>query len=202
MDLKSTYNKIAEDWALAHNEDSWWVGGTDKLISFLKPKATVLDVGCGSGVKSKYLASAGLDVTGIDFSDKMIEIAKEHVPEAEFEVVDIYKLAAYPRTFDCIFAQAVLLHIPKKDIKEILKSIYSKINPNGLLYIAVKKVKEDNIEEKVIKESDYGYDYERFFSFFTVAELKELIADLNMKIIWENDMGLGSPWIQIIAQKI
>lgn len=54
---KQTYNKIAEDWHRHHSSDDWWVAGTDHLISLLPVGATALDVGCGSGVKSKYLVN-------------------------------------------------------------------------------------------------------------------------------------------------
>ncbi len=76
MDLKDTYNKIAEDWHKDHTQDDWWVDGTLKFISLVGVGKEVLDVGCGAGTKSKFLKENGLSVTGIDFSEKMIEIAK------------------------------------------------------------------------------------------------------------------------------
>ena len=42
----------------------------------------VLDVGCGGGILSESLASAGADVTGIDQGDKVIKIAKLHANES------------------------------------------------------------------------------------------------------------------------
>ena len=82
--LKSTYNHIAEDWHKDHKEDTWWVEGTDKFVSFLKYNSLVLDVGCGAGVKSNYLINKGLKIVGLDFSEKMIEIAKREVPKVGF----------------------------------------------------------------------------------------------------------------------
>src|SRR4051812_43183114 len=115
---KVTYNKIAKDWHEDHSNDTWWMEGTDKLLSLLPPKATVLDIGCGAGTKSKYISEKSFDVTGIDFSENMIEIAKRRVPNVNFEVFDIYDLDSYSKSFDCIFAQAVILHIPKNKVME------------------------------------------------------------------------------------
>ena len=102
--LKSTYNRIAEDWFRDHQEDTWWINGTEKFISLLKTDSSVLDVGCGAGVKSKYLVNKGLKVTGIDLSDKMIEIAKREVPQAKFKVADIIEPLGLGEKFDGIFA--------------------------------------------------------------------------------------------------
>src|SRR3989344_5666981 len=120
-DLKSTYNNIAEDWVKDHLRDTWWQEGTDAFLSFLPPQSAVLDVGCGGGIKSKYIADKGFQVTGIDFSEKMIEIAKREFPQTDFEVVDIYHLDQYQKMFDAVFAQAVLLHVPKFQALEVLR---------------------------------------------------------------------------------
>lgn len=153
-DLKSTYNRIAQDWFKDHQDDTWWVNGTDKFISFLKPRSVVLDIGCGAGVKSKYLIMKGLKVVGIDLSEKMIEIARKEVPDAEFLVADISESLKFDKKFDSIFAQAVLIHTPKKDIKKVLANIVNSLNPRGYLYIAVKELREGQNEEQIIKESD------------------------------------------------
>ncbi len=97
MDLKSTYNKIAEDWVKDHNKDDWWQEGTDTFLSLLPVGASLLDVGCGGGVKTKYISNKGYKVSGIDFSEKMIEIAKRELPELSFDVVDVYELDEYKK---------------------------------------------------------------------------------------------------------
>ncbi len=202
MDLKSTYNKIAEDWFKDHKEDTWWVEGTGKFLSMLPEKSTILDVGCGAGVKSRYLAGKGFKITGIDFSEKMIEIAKRESPDIDFDVVDIYELDNYGKAFNAVFAQAVLLHIPKAKIQKIIKSLKNKIKPGGLLYLAVKEVKSDKLEEKIERENDYGYDYERFFSFFTLPEIERYLKGLDLEIVWKTVANSGKTnWIQVVARK-
>lgn len=146
-DLKSTYNRIAEDWFKDHQNDTWLVEGTDKFASFLKSGSLVLDVGCGAGVKTSYLKKKGLKVVGIDFSEKMIEIAKQMMPNTKFLVADITEPLEIDERFDGIFAQAVLLHIYKKNVKLVLANLVNLLKPKGYLYIAVKGVKEGQREE-------------------------------------------------------
>lgn len=202
MDLKTTYNTIAEDWVKDHHNDTWWQEGTEKFLANLSQGATILDVGCGAGVKSSYLASKGFTVTGIDFSEKMIEIAQREHPHIPFEVLDIYEIDTYPKTFDGIFVQAVLLHIPKNKIREVLAKLKDRINPQGFLYIAVKGMRDDGVEEIIKKENDYGYEYERFFSFYTIPELEKYLEELDMGIVWETTATSGkATWLQIIGRK-
>lgn len=201
MSLRETYNRIAEDWFKDHHTDTWWQEGTEFFISKLNSGATILDVGCGAGVKSRYLKDKGFNVFGIDFSDKFIDIAKRESPDISFQVVDIFDIDKLGQTFDALFVQAVLLHIPKSKIKEVLGNLKNKINPNGLLYIAVKGIREDGIEQEVKTENDYGYEYERFFSYYTLPELEGYLKELNFQIVWQKDNLVGKTnWLQIIGR--
>lgn len=203
MDLKETYNRIAEDWANDHHDDSWWHEGAEHFLSLLPKGASILDLGCGAGVKSRYMADKGFNVTGTDFSEKMIGLAKQKSPKINFEVLDIYDIGSYTKTFDAIFAQAVLLHIPKKRIEEVLKNLSDKLHPGGLLYITVKAVRDDGIEEKINVDNDYGYEYKRFFSYFSLDELRKHLTDVGMKVVWDktNTPAGRAIWLQIIGKK-
>ncbi|MDR3581867.1 MAG: class I SAM-dependent methyltransferase [Candidatus Pacebacteria bacterium] len=201
MDLKSTYDRIARDWNNDHTNDDWWVEGVAKFTSLLDPGATVLDVGCGSGVKSEILQGKGMKVTGIDFSEGMLEIAKRRVPNGNFLSFDLYDLSGLTEKFDAIFAQAVLLHIPKKDVGGIIHSLKGKLNTGGYFYIAVKERRDGEGEEELVKENDYGYDYERFFSYFTAEEMRKFLLDEGLEIVYEIVTHSGRRnWIQLIGK--
>lgn len=207
MDLKDTYNTIAQDWHKDHQTDDWWVGGTDKFIECVSLNGLVLDVGCGGGTKSKYLISKGLKVVGVDIAEKMIEIAKQEVPQGTFYTMDLGEVDALEEMFDGIFMQAVLLHIQKKEALKILKKMASKLKAGGCLYIAVKEKIEGGIDEETKVDNDYGYEYERFFSYYTIAELKEYFSNLGLETIFtENNppsrSGRASNWISIIGKKV
>jgi len=201
-DLKDTYNKIAKDWNGDHIIDTWWFSGTDKFLSLLPKEASILDVGCAGGFKTNYIKEKGFNVEGIDFSEEMIKDAQERFKGINFEVRNVYDLDKINKTYDGIFSQAVLLHIPKKDILEILEKIKSKLNKGGFAYIAVKEKKDGGVEEEIKKENDYGYEYERFFSYFSLDELKNYFKELNMEVVYEKIESSGrANWINIIGKK-
>lgn len=202
MSLKDTYDKIAENWHKDHQKDAWWIEGVEKFISLLQPGSLILDIGCGGGVKDRYLIDKGLKVLGIDFSEKMVEIARREVVGGEFLTMDLKNVHKIKQEFFGIFMQAVLLHIPKRELRGILRRILKKIKNGGYLYIAVKEKKPGGPEEEIKLEYDYGYSYKRFFSYFTPEEIEKHLSDLKMKIVFKivKSSG-GSRWIQIIAQK-
>lgn len=203
MDLKNTYNKIAEDWHADHQQDDWWIEGTNTFISMLSSGAGVLDVGCGGGFKSGYLQQRGLRVTGVDFSEKLIAIAKREVSGPEFLVADMRDLSCLgSRRFDGVFAQASLLHIPKGEVTAVLAGLHALIKPDGLLYIAVKGTRPGGLEEEIKEENDYGYPYQRFFSYFEMEELEKHFESLGLEVVYKNTNPVGrTEWLQIIGRK-
>jgi hypothetical protein len=104
--------------------------------------------------------------------------------------------------FDGIFMQAVLLHIPKKEVADDLRKVTEKLKKGGYLYIAVKEKKPHGEEEEIKIESDYSYSYERFFSYFTVDEIELYLHNLGLEIVFSKvDSSGNTNWIQVIARK-
>ena len=85
--------------------------GTEQEVGFLvealglQPGMRVLDVGCGPGRHAHAMAERGIEVHGIDISERFVELAREHAPSgATFERVDARALP-----FDTEFDAAICL---------------------------------------------------------------------------------------------
>ncbi len=202
--LAQTYDRIAEEWHRDHQSDDWWVTGTNEFLARLSPGAEILDVGCGSGVKAAYLCAHGFQVTGIDISEGLLAIARRESPGSTFKKLSMTELDTLENHFDAVFAQASLLHIPRKDASSVVKGMVEKVMQNGLVYLAVKETRPDKPEEGIVKEYDYGYEYERFFSYFTMNELESYLRDAGAAVVWKsrNPSPSGKTvWLQIIGKK-
>lgn len=112
---------------------------------------SVLDIGCGDGKVTAYLAghlSSG-KIIGIDFSDNMILFANRQFVSAglsniTFAVGDISQVA-YQEEFDEVVSFFCLHWL--KDQKNALERIYSSLKPNGKVLLTVpSKEKEDFLE--------------------------------------------------------
>ena len=86
----------------------------------LFPGAKVLDAGCGPGFVAASAKLLGADVEGIDFSEGMVEQAKDRFPDINFAVADVEDLPARDETFDAVLSNIVLFHVtdPEKAMSE------------------------------------------------------------------------------------
>jgi len=202
MDLKETYNLMADEWTDGHY-GSWGQESINKFVALFLSGSEILDLGCGSGIRSKVLSDAGLKVLGIDFAEKMIVNAGEKVPNAEFKVLDIREIQFLKKKFDGVFAMAILLHFTKKEIPDLLNNIMSIINDGGYLYLTLKEQKGKEKDEKIIRKDVNGIEMSRFFSLFKLGEIKRELEKINMEIVYEEILKMRSRnWIILIARKI
>ncbi len=63
---------------------------------------TVLDIGCGSGIYCEMAAKRGAQVSGLDASETLIEIARQRVPDGDFRTGEMEELPYAERTFDVV----------------------------------------------------------------------------------------------------
>lgn len=106
------YDRHAEAWAMARGEalviERAWL---DRFLALLPAGGRVLDLGCGPGVPiARYLAAAGLMVTAVDSSPRMIGMCRNNVPAAECLVADMRGLVL-GRRFDGILAWDSFFHL-------------------------------------------------------------------------------------------
>jgi hypothetical protein len=83
-----------------------------------------------------------------------------------------------------------------------MSSIASILNPRGTCYISVKEKREGESDEVVATEDDYGYEYSRFFSYFTADELRAYLEGAGMRVVFEAITTAGKTnWLVFVAQK-
>lgn len=201
-DTRDTYNRIALDWHNDHMQDTWSIDATESFSKLLPSGSRVLDVGCAGGLKSRVLVKNGLHVVGIDTSEVFIEIAKREVPEGDFRVMDMRDMSSLDGEFDGIFILASLLHIPKSDVHRVLAGLMKKLKIGGYVYVAVKERRPDQPEEEIVVENDYGYHYERFFSFYTIPELQADFEAVGLDVQSIKNIPFGKTnWIHVVGLK-
>ena len=105
----------------------------DKPLKNLK----ILDIGCGGGLLSEPMCRLGADVTGIDASEKNIQVAKLH---AKKNNLNIKYLSTSPENFktrvkfDVILNMEIIEHV--EDVNFFLKSCSSLLRKDGIMFVA------------------------------------------------------------------
>ena len=110
-----------------------WARRVKMLSGHLRPRMSVLELGCGTGYFTRELSRSGADVVAIDVSPELLEIAKANcsAPNVRYEIQNAYALN-YPRAvFDSVVGSSVLHHL---EIEEALREIYRVLKPSGTIY--------------------------------------------------------------------
>jgi len=126
-----------------------WYGGIfmelqedmPKILKLFKKKSVrrVLDLGCGSGRHTVYLAKHGFEVYGIDIAPKGIKMTKDWLGKdrlkAKLTIGDIYKKLPYEDNFfDAIISTQTLHHNRIEEIRKLIREIERILKPKGLLF--------------------------------------------------------------------
>lgn len=96
--------------------------------------ARVADVGCGGGILSEALAHAGAEVTAIDLSTQVLQVAREHARSAGLDI-DYREQAAedlaaeLPGSFDLVCCMEMLEHVPAPE--SVISACAQLLRPGG-----------------------------------------------------------------------
>ena len=115
-----------------------------KIVKIFKKKSIkkVLDLGCGSGRHTVYLAKNGFDVYGFDIAPVGIEMTKDWLKqeglEAKLKSGSIFEKLPYKNNFfDGIVSTSTINHAKIEDIRKLIKEIERILKPGGLIFMTV-----------------------------------------------------------------
>ncbi len=102
------------------------------LAARLPAGAQVLDLGCGAGRPNAALLAQRFAVTGVDVSERQLELAREAVPGATFLRADIAELELPAGAFDAVVALYSVAHVPRERHGPLYARIAEWLRPGGL----------------------------------------------------------------------
>lgn len=166
---KAIWNQNAEFWDNAMGDES-----NDFHREVVRPKAMellnpnpadyVLDIACGNGNFSAYLAAKGVPVVAFDYSEKMIELAKKrqarYADKIEFCVADATNrksLMALKRSRPFTKAVSNMAVMDITDIKPLFMAVYELLAADGIFVFATQHPCFVTLTEKYMTQHSY-YD--------------------------------------------
>ena len=99
----------------------------------------VVEVGCGPGHVTAYLAEAGADATGIDLSPGMVEEARRRFPDGDYQVGDLRRLMrpTHGAGWTAVLAWYSLIHLAASELPDALAALARPLLPGGWLVVGL-----------------------------------------------------------------
>jgi 2-polyprenyl-6-hydroxyphenyl methylase / 3-demethylubiquinone-9 3-methyltransferase len=159
---------------------------------------TALDVGCGAGLLTEPLARLGAKVTGLDASQELVAVAREHAGgqglEVDYRAGDLFDLEGQ---FDLITCMEVIEHVA--DPAAFLKALARRLAPGGLFVLSTpnatgwSRLLMITIGEGLGRIPKGTHDFDKFIA---PERMKLMLADAGLKctdvegIAWSPTRGL------------
>ena len=175
-------------WEVLSKDDEYW-NTPDFMVHYLENRwkklgfETFLDIGCGLGRHSIYMAEKGFNVYGIDSSNYVVDTVKEKAYlkglDVKLSVGDISSLPYESESVDCIAAIGVLSNSDKNGISLILKEMHRVLKENGETYFnIISKISDIGGNEELINGNSFYQitedDFEWLFKDFNIISIKHI----------------------------
>ncbi|MEP7264770.1 MAG: methyltransferase domain-containing protein [Bacteroidota bacterium] len=142
-------------------------------------KGKMIDLGCGPGQTSRFLADCGItEITGVDISPIMIEVAKKINPSLQFETADMLKLQYDDKSFSSAIAFYSIVHFDYDQLKTAFTEI-KRILKNDSQFLFSFHIGDTIVHLDNFLEMNVDID----FYFFDVDRIINILNETGFKII-------------------
>lgn len=211
--MQNAYDQIAEQWHSQSRGQAYLdhlLRYVDLAVADLQPGARVLDLGCGTGAPvARYLVEKGFLVTGVDQSEKMLEIAKREVPKAVFIHSDMINVQL-ATGFGAAIAWDSIFHVARKHHSEIFHKVAKSLEPGGRFLLSVggsDPASSANpaagcaLDKEGFTSEMFGHTF--FYSGYEPRVTRNLLEAAGFEIeVWEIDDPSSRGHIAVIAKKL
>lgn len=187
MSIEKSYNS----WANQYDTNKNRTRDLDKLATIKTLSKynfdSVLELGCGTGKNTIWLLEKAQLIIGIDFSEEMLNIAKEKIknPKVIFEKADLTKSWKIENEFvDLITSSLILEHI--KELDFIFKQTYKKLKPNGIFFICELHPYKQYYGSKARYETENGTEELEVYT-HNISEFTSVALNNGFKLIELNE---------------
>ncbi len=194
---KMYIQKHSDKWEDLHKDPSIRLKyPSESVIRFVKSNFRdpsnqyILDLGCGGGRHTIFLAEEGYQTTAIDFSDSAIKLLEETLRKKSLNATlfnqSIISLPFENNSFDGIVSYAVIYYFIESDIKIIINEIYRTLKSGGKAFIVVRTNRDKRFgqgheveKNTYLMQSDFTNEKDLTIHFFDLMEIKELFGNFK-----------------------
>lgn len=139
--MADSFNRVYGD---ADTPFYYGLNPSQKLVEFLNDSqptdGEALDLGCGEGRNSLFLARYGYSVHAIDASSQGIQKLEKYARSQGFdtinyEVADVRTVQLKPNYYDAIIAVTILDHMREAEGQQVARAMIDALKPAGFLFV-------------------------------------------------------------------
>jgi len=106
------------------------------FLSYMKPYASILDAGCGSGRDTMYFSKRGYKVSAFDYSPALVKMATKLTGQ---EILNLsFQDLRFENQFNGVWACSSLLHLPMDEMHDAIYRLSRSMKTDGVLYASFK----------------------------------------------------------------
>ncbi|WP_299547171.1 class I SAM-dependent methyltransferase [uncultured Tateyamaria sp.] len=136
-DIRGVYDRQAAVYDAQRSRALFEARWLARFAVGLAPGARVLDLGCGTGEPiARWFKAEGFDVTGVDFSQPMLDIARSRWPDGDWRQGDMRDFDLGER-FDGVIAWNSFFHLTESDHRDCIARMAQHLEDNGVLMLTV-----------------------------------------------------------------
>ncbi|MFI7383597.1 class I SAM-dependent methyltransferase [Streptomyces sp. NPDC049813] len=137
--VRDSYDRVADNYAEMVvttgmgdiRRHPWLKASVDAFADTVGDLGPVLDVGCGPGTVTAYLAERGLDASGVDLSPRMIDNARRRYPHCRFDVASATELDLADASLGGLLGWWSLFNLPRDVLPQVLAVFARALKPGG-----------------------------------------------------------------------
>ncbi len=175
-ETRLAHNAIAHEYYELYKDDQTDLLYFDEFLSMCNNK--ILDLGCGMGHYSNYMYNKGFDVTGIDFSEEMIKIARNMNSNIKYIVSDVCDLKDIDsKIYDGIVLAYLLQHLSKQEVNRLFINLKDYIKKDTKLLMFLR---EGNSVLEEVEPINPKYKY--VINEYSQEEIRELLENNGWEV--------------------
>lgn len=202
-EIIAVFDRHAEEYAERYEDMSIYAEAIASFMDQRPPNPRILDIACGPGNLLGLILgnNTEAEVTGIDLSPAMLEIARKRFPAGTFLELDLREIRSLQGKFDRISCGFGLPYISLEELDTWITNVHERLASKGRVYLST-MVKTQTSSELVLPSSGKGKGI--MTSFYTRELLVSSLKECGFMIEYEALFKVDSPELQdyaVVASK-
>jgi ubiquinone/menaquinone biosynthesis C-methylase UbiE len=180
--IENLYDTIAKEYAEIFSREHEKKPKDEEILQRFSQeigdRKPVWDFGCGPGQTAKYLKNLGVEISGLDLSEKILEQARTLHPEIHFQKGNILDLEFENDSIAGVVTFYAIIHFTKEQVGRAFQEVLRVLQPSGIFLLTF------HIGEETIHLDEFlGKKVDADFMFFTNEFIFSCLQDSGFEKI-------------------